>query len=354
MRRLLAAAAVAGVLVLALAGWTWHSWTAGAGRPGAEDQLVTIPPGMTMRAAADTLAARGLLAHPRLFVLGARLGGRDRGLKAGLYALAPGRSPRQLLDDLTSGRTVQVRVTLPEGLDAAGTAAAVAAVFPFPAEAFLAAADSVTVAGGLPAGYRKLLADESARRGRTFHACEGYLAPDTYLFSAGSGAIQVAAHLVDTQRQRLDAAAAVARDTSLTPHQLLTLASIVEAEARRDDERGRIAAVYANRLALGRRLEADPTVAFVLDKKGKRLFFRDLEVDSPWNTYRHRGLPPGPIDSPGEASLQAAARPDPACDALYFVSDGADGHVFSRTAREHEAAVRRFRQLRAEARHRGD
>ena len=131
------------------------------------------------------------------------------------------------------------------------------------------------------------------------------------------------------------------------------MASIVEAEARRDDERGRIAAVYANRLAASRRLEADPTVAYVLDKKGQRLFYRDLEVDSDWNTYRRQGLPPGPIGSPGEASLQAAARPDPACDALYFVSDGADGHVFSRTAREHEEAVRRFRRLRAEARRDG-
>jgi len=354
VRRLLAAAAAAGIVVLALAAWTWHAWTAGEAAPGAPEQLVTIPQGMTLRAAADTLAARGLLAHRRLFLLGARLGGRDRGLQAGLYALAPGRSPRQLLDDLTSGRTVQVRVTLPEGLDAAEAAAAVAAAFPFTAGTFLAAADSVAAAGGLPEGYPALLADESARRGRVFHACEGYLAPDTYVFSAGSDAVQVAAHLVHTQQERLARAAAVARDTALTPHQLLTLASIVEAEARRADERGRIAAVYVNRLALGRRLEADPTVAFVLGKKGKRLFFRDLEVDSPWNTYRRRGLPPGPIGSPGEASLMAAARPDSTCDALYFVSDGADGHVFSRTAREHEAAVRRFRQLRAEARRRGD
>jgi UPF0755 protein len=102
------------------------------------------------------------------------------------------------------------------------------------------------------------------------------------------------------------------------------------------------------------RLEADPTVAHLLGKKGERLFYRDLAVPSAWNTYRTGGLPPGPIGSPGEASLQAAARPDPDCDALFFVADGADGHVFSRTAREHEEAVQRFRALRAAQRRRGD
>ncbi|MFN2370738.1 MAG: endolytic transglycosylase MltG [Candidatus Krumholzibacteriia bacterium] len=358
MRRLGAGLAVVVAAGLGLVAWAWLAWTGAGGAAGGPPVLVTIPPGMPLVAAADTLAARGLLEHRRLFLLGARLAGRDRALQAGLYELAPGLSARRLLEDLTSGRTVRVRVTVPEGLDADQTALLVAGVFGFPAEAFLAAADSLVAAAaaplGLPAGYADLLADESAQRPRTFRLGEGYLAPDTYVFAAGSGPAAVADHLVATQRRRLVAAAAVARDSALTPHALLTLASIVEAEARRDDERGRIAAVYANRLAAGRRLEADPTVAHVLGKKGERLFYRDLAVDSPWNTYRRRGLPPGPIGSPGEASLQAAARPDPDCDALFFVSDGADGHVFSRTAQEHEQAVRRFRQLRAAERRRQD
>jgi UPF0755 protein len=95
------------------------------------------------------------------------------------------------------------------------------------------------------------------------------------------------------------------------------------------------------------RLEADPTVAFILRKKGKRLFYRDLEADSRYNTYRVKGLPPGPIGNPGLAALEAAAAPDSNCRALFFVSDGAGGHVFSRTAKEHEAAVREFRRIRA-------
>ncbi len=358
MRRLLpavAALAVVALAVVALAvlAWGWHAWTHGVAGPQARPQLVQIPPGMTLRAAADTLAARGLLADPRLFRLGARLSGRARGLRAGLYELSPAMSPRQLLHDLTTGRSVQVKVTIPEGLDADQVASLVEQALGIESAALLAAADSLVAAGGpggRPAGYGALLAAESARRERAFRLCEGYLAPDTYVFSAGSGPVVVAAHLVQTQLARLAEVVPARRDTALTPHALLTLASIVEAEARRDDERGRIAAVYANRLARGRRLEADPTVAFVLDKKGQRLFYRDLEVDSPWNTYRNRGLPPGPIGAPGAASRRAAAQPDSTCDALYFVSDGADGHVFSRTAREHEEAVRRFRRLRAEAR----
>ena len=129
---------------------------------------------------------------------------------------------------------------------------------------------------------------------------------------------------------------------------MLTLASVVEAEARLDTERTLVAAVYSNRLAHNWRLEADPTVAFILEKKGSRLYYKDLKVDSPYNTYVYRGLPPGPIGSPGMAALQAAARPDPGCDAMYFVSDGVGGHVFSRTLQEHEEAVRRFRRIRAE------
>jgi UPF0755 protein len=356
MRRLLPVLAVVVAAALAAGGWVWRQWTSGPGPADAPPQLVSVPSGMTLAAAADTLAARGLLEHRRVFLAGARLTGRDRGLRSGLYAVSPGWSPRRLLDELTSGRSVQTRVTVPEGLDADEIAAVVADVFAFGPAAFLAAADSAVAAafaGGRAAGpgpdHARRLAAESDRFGRSFRLCEGYLAPDTYVFALDAAPEAVAGHLVEIQLERL--AAAVGRDRSgRTPHELLTLASIVEAEARRDDERTRIAAVYANRLERGRRLEADPTVAYVLGKKGQRLYYRDLEADSDWNTYRRGGLPPGPIGAPGEASLMAAAEPDTACTALYFVSDGADGHVFSDTAREHEEAVRRFRRLRDEAR----
>jgi UPF0755 protein len=360
------AAVLTGLLLVA---WAWHQWTGTgpadplAGSGTSRSIAVRIEPGMTLAAAADTLVARGLLADARVLRLGARLTGQDRAVRAGLYELRFGMSPRELLLDLTEGRSVMLKVTIPEGLDAAEIAGLMAAGLDLPAADFLLAADSLviravdenTLLGGAmtTAGFDSLLEAESGRRGRRFRWCEGYLAPDTYLFAEGTTAARAAAVLVSAQLARLDSALTAPRSGStaaLSPHEILVLGSIVEAEARRADERTRIAAVYANRLAKGRRLEADPTVAFVLEKKGKRLFFRDLEVESPFNTYRNRGLPPGPIGAPGRAALEAAARPDPACDAEYFVSDGAGGHVFSRTAEEHLAAVRRFRELKARER----
>lgn len=359
---------LAAVLGLGLAGggaawWAWRTWT-GPGPGGEAGQAtaiqVTIPAGMTLGAAADTLVSRGLLRDRRILLAGARLTGQDRSLRAGIYELRPGTSARELLADLTSGLSVQVKVTIPEGLEAGAVADILAGQLDFDPDAFLAAADSLVRAaagsgrllGGTEAvaAYDSLLTRATKAGGRVFRWSEGYLAPDTYLFGAGTSPVDAAAHLVHTQLARLDslqAGAGVANPMVTNPHQLLTLASIVEAEARREDERPLVAAVYTNRLEQRWRLEADPTVAFALDKRGKRLFYRDLEVASPFNTYRNRGLPPGPIGSPGRQALAAAARPDTTCRAMYFVADGSGGHVFSRTAREHEEAVRRFRKLKA-------
>ena len=364
-RRVLLATAVAAMVLGIAVSWAWRQWSAPSDGSSTAAVLVRIPAGMTLSAAADTLVAHGVLDDRRILLLGARLSRRDRALRAGLYALSAAQSPRDLLDALTTGRGVQIRVTVPEGLDADEVAELVCGELDRDREAFLAAADSLVreamAAGGLfpqadgGARLEALLATESQELPRRLRLCEGYLAPDTYLFATGTTAVAAAAHLVDMQLSRLDQARAASVAGAPTGHELLVLASIVEAEARRDDERTRIAAVYANRLARGRRLEADPTVAHILDKKGKRLFYRDLEVESAWNTYSRPGLPPGPIGNPGFASLLAAAAPDPACDALFFVADGEDGHVFSSTAAEHAEAVRQFRRIReAERRRQGD
>lgn len=359
-----------GLLIL-LAGvgvwWAWSQWTGSApGTAGTAGtvELVEVPPGMTLSAAADTLVARGLLGDARVLLAGARLTGQDRSLRAGLYRLQGGRSPRELLADLTSGRTVQIRITLAEGLDAEQSAEILAEHLGFSAARFLAVADSLvrrhaSREGWLPAGRSlgamdSLLSAEEAEAPRHLRWCEGYLAPDTYLFGAGSDPLTVAGHLVQTQWDRLDSALTLAPTGDRVfdgPHELLTLASIVEAEARLAEERTRIAAVYTNRLRRGWRLEADPTVAYLLHKRGKRMFFKDLEVVSPYNTYRSHGLPPGPIGNPGLACLQAAAHPDRTQE-MYFVSDGQGGHVFSRTMREHQEAVRRFRKAKAAERRR--
>ena len=366
----LAAGLAAALLLTSVgAGVFWRLWSSASPRDGAATvQRVRIDPGMTLTAAADTLSRRGLLAHRQVFLIGARLTGRERDLRAGLYEIPTTSSPRDLLTLLTSGATVQVKLTVPEGLNVEEVAALVSEGLGVVADDFVARADSLARAAivrsstgrtlGRPAQLDSLIVGSSSGPGRILHWCEGYLAPDTYQFSEGVSARRVAEVLVGTQLARIDsalniattatdsAAAGVAQRLELDGHELLTLASIVEAEARIDHERPLIAAVYVNRLRRGWRLEADPTVAFFLNKKGKRLYYKDLQRTSPYNTYRRSGLPPGPIGNPGLAALLAAARPDTTCRALYFVSDGQGGHVFSRTAEEHREAVARFRRER--------
>lgn len=369
MKRFAAVAGAAVLLGVLAVLWAWHLWTGPgpAGPPSGISSgeqsvtLIRISNGMTLTAATDTLTARGLLKHPKVLLAGARMTGKGRSLRAGLYKLTYGASPRDLLQALTTGAAVQIKVTLPEGLTAEEMAGILSTALGFAADDFLAAADSLVrnaaMEDALPGGdsraaaaHDSLLAAESSRHPRTFRWCEGHLAPDTFLFAEGTEAPAAAGFLVKTQWARLDSVLSGAKEAGgpdLTRQDLLTLASIVEAEARREDERSLIAAVYVNRLRKGRRLEADPTVAFILLKKGKRLYYRDLEVDSPFNTYRNKGLPPGPIGNPGRAALEAAAHPDPTCKAMFFVSDGQGGHVFSNTAAEHEDAVREFRRIRA-------
>ncbi len=362
IRRILGSLLLLLIIASGAGWWAWLQWTGPAvpANAGQDSVLVEIPPGMTLSAAADTLVSHGLIKRRRVLLLGAKALGLDRGLRAGLYRLDPGSSVRDLLTNLTSGQSVQVRVTVAEGLDAETIAGIMASALDFSAGDFLAVADSLVfsraASGDLlantnsPARLDSLLAVASAGGIRTFHWCEGYLAPDTYLFSTGTGAADAARHLFNTQIARLDSALSLVHGQSTvfaSAHELLTLASIVEAEARLDDERPLIAAVYSNRLRRNWRLEADPTVAYFLRKRGKRMFFKDLEVDSPYNAYQNRGLPPGPIGNPGLASILAAAKPDSASKAMFFVSDGRGGHVFSQTKQEHDAAVRRYRRSRA-------
>ncbi len=360
MKRFLVAGGCALLLLSAALGWSWQQWNQRwPVGPRYVSQRVRVHSGMSMVALADTLSARGLLRHPSVLVVGARLGGQSGRLQVGLFNVAPGLPVRDLLSLFTKPGLPPVRVTIPEGLDAGQTARLLAGALHVDEVAFLDAAnravgqvwrDRGDRAGA--AAFARLesgLVSEAVLAGHTIPSCEGYLAPDTYFFDEDTEPAQAARRLVDAQFERLDSVLKGPRSPAaagLSAHELLTLASIIEAETGRQDERARVSAVYLNRLRLGWSLAADPTVAYALGKKGQRLLFRDLECPSAWNTYRTTGLPPGPIGSPGLASLQAAARPDPACRAMFFVADGTGGHVFSLTAAEHDAAVQRYHARR--------
>lgn len=345
MKRLLVFAMLGLILGAgAAAGILWSAYTSAEDIPAGR---IDVTRGMSMHAVAAELHQRGLLRHRQVFLLAARLTGRDVDLRVGTFAIAAGSSPREILLTLTEDAPVPVVVTLPEGMAAVDMAAVVGDSLGLEAASILAAADALVRAGAetlmTDAERRTMFELVAGQRpdGSALHLCEGYLAPDTYHFTLGLDADQVARTMVGLQLQRVDEA----RTTALSTHGLLALAALVEAETRLAHERRLVSAVYNNRLLQGMRMEADPTVAFWLGKRGQRLLYRDLEVDSPYNTYRRAGLPAGPVLAPGREAVLAAADPDPTCEAVFFVADGEGGHVFSETKAEHDRAVARYREL---------
>ncbi|MBM3501975.1 MAG: endolytic transglycosylase MltG, partial [Armatimonadetes bacterium] len=295
-----------------------------------------VPEGASFEGVRRELVRAEVLSPRAPLALWARLRGEDRRVRAGLYELSAALSPLEILRALVAGETLAVRVTLPEGVTRER-------VFALLGESLEIPADSLRAAAADTAWLSRL--------GVAAAGLEGYLFPDTYLWSPDAGARELLAELVRACLGRFDAA----RDERLleigmTRHEALTLASIVEAEVRDPLERRRVAAVYHNRLRLGWPLQADPTVAYALGRPGRPLARADLEADLPYNTYRRPGLPPGPICSPGLACIDAVLWPLEGCEDLYFVARGDGTHAFSRSLEEHN---RRIRVIRAERTARG-
>jgi UPF0755 protein len=293
---------------------------------------VLIPPGTSAAEAGVRLAGAGVVRHPLVIVGVARwlrVAGR---LQAGRYAFAPSQSAVDIVRALARGDGVQVRVTIPEGL----TADQIVDVL-----AQAGVADRVPmlemVAGG--AGGLSWRAVGPPPDGRL----EGYLFPETYVFAPGMASGAVLQRLVDELEVRAGPALErSARGRGMTVHEVLTIASMIEREAAVADERPVIAGVIYNRLRRGMPLQIDATVLYALGRHKPELTLRDLEIDSPYNTYRRTGLPPGPICSPGLASIRAAADPKDV-PYLFYVLKPDGRHHFSRTLAEHDAAVRRYR-----------
>jgi UPF0755 protein len=292
---------------------------------------VTIPQGASFAAAAESLESAGVLGSPRLFRLYASATRRDRDIKAGTYLLEPGLSWNELIDALTAGRGIEHSVTIPEGL-------ALRDIVPLLARTTGAPVESLWVAAR----------DSDARRRLKIPTpdLEGYLFPDTYRFMYGTGAREAVRELVRRFESVWEPAwDARAAELGMTRHAIITLASIVEKEARLAEERPVISAVYHNRLRQGMPLQADPTVQYAIGEHRTRVLYRDLKVDSPYNTYRNRGLPPGPISSPGRASIEAALYPANV-PYRYFVAHPDGHHEFRVTFEEHTAARRLVQRRR--------
>lgn len=290
---------------------------------------VTIPNGASMAVAADSLDRAGVIGSPRMFRMYAKLRGGDRGIKAGTYVLRRDASWEFVLDALRSGRGVVNAVTIPEGYTLRQTEALIVAKLGV-------SEDSVRTAVRDTALLRRLDVP-------TPHV-EGYLFPDTYFFSPGTTARAAIQTMIRRFEQRWKPEWTARLDTlALSRHSILTLASIVEREAKLPQERPVIAAVYWNRLRRGMRLEADPTVQYALPEYQARLLYRHLNIDSPYNTYRNAGLPPGPIGAPGAASIEATLYPANV-PYLYFVAYPDGHHEFRTRLEEHQLASRAARR----------
>ncbi|BBK37023.1 aminodeoxychorismate lyase [Allostella sp. ATCC 35155] len=318
--RLLAVLVLLGVAGLA-GSWWWADQRIRQAGPLPEERLVLIPRGTGGEEIGRRLTAAGVVEHPLLFHFAVFRAGVEGRLRAGEYAFAAGVSTLDAARLVASGKVHQRRLTVAEGLSAREVTQLIAD------------------APGLDGELERPLA-------------EGEAFPETYFYVWGDRREEVAERMRRAMRQEI-ARAWAERDSSIpleTSAELLVLASIVEKETARADERARVAAVFVNRLRRGMRLQSDPTVIHGLTGGGpldRSLTRRDLEHASPYNTYAVAGLPPGPIATPGRASLMAVARPA-STDDLYFVADGTGGHAFATNLQDHNRNVARWRRLQRE------
>jgi UPF0755 protein len=326
---------VRAVLVLAVAGLlltaAWFTKEYHIARPGlARGAFFEVEKGQGVGTIARNLAGSGLIRSPLAFRLAYRLSYSGRSLKAGEYAFPGPVTMKDILEAMTKGKVYLQPVTVPEGLTGAETAEEFARAGLATRDAFLEAfAD------------RSLVADWDPEAPNA----EGYLFPETYRFPRRTSARQFVARMIGQFESVFGEAWRLrARELGLTLRQVTTLASLIEKETSRPEEKKLVSAVFHNRLRLGMKLDCDPTVIYALKLEGKyegRLLSRDLKFASPYNTYLHSGLPPGPIANPGRDSLEAALYPAED-DSLYFVARGDGSHHFSRTFREHQRAVNEY------------
>lgn len=285
---------------------------------------VLIRPNTGVSDIADLLERRGMISDARIFRLGLRVHGNDARLRAGEYAIPAAASMHTIMEIMVSGRSILHSVTIPEGLTVIQALRRIEA--------------TEELEGELPSEIPD----------------EGWLAADTIRFTRGMKRSEIINRLAADQKQLVeDIWKRRVKDLPINDiNEFVTLASIVEKETGRSDERSQVASVFINRLNRGMRLQSDPTIIYgIFGGEGKpsdRPIYRsDIDTPTPYNTYTINALPPGPIAIPGRASLEAVANPSQT-DYLYFVADGTGGHAFARTLEEHNANVARWRAVERE------
>jgi len=323
------------VLLIVVGGAAIGAWFyLGVDRPfkgyDGPEQFVEIPSGSGTSAIGRRLADAGVIRDEISFKLALWLSGNARRLQAGEYRFDHAMTARQVADKIARGDVYVRPITFPEGLTAKQMAALYESKDFGEAQEFLDATKNAALVSAVDPAAKNL---------------EGYLFPDTYKLPRTSTADQLVGRMVDSFMKALTPEVIEQAETrGMNVRQLVTLASIVEKETGNPAERPLVAAVYANRLKIGMGLQCDPTVIYALERAGRyhgSLTREDLQFDSPYNTYRYAGLPPGPIASPGRASLEAAASPADV-PYLYFVSKNDGSHAFATTLDEHNRNVQEY------------
>lgn len=301
---------------------------------GAKEIVVAVPEQATAGLVGQILKKEGLVRSSFAFKQYARWKGMDSRIKAGQYKLSSALSTPQIIMELVDGKLAVQAITIPEGLTTAQVADLLTEKGLVNRESFISAVASqrfdYSFLSNQPQGEKRL---------------EGYLFPDTYSFNNGESETEI----IETMLKRFDREmdelgfAALAERNGITLHEAVTIASLVEREARADEERPLIAGVIYNRLNISMPLQIDATIQYALGENKPQIYYKDLEVDSPYNTYKHYGLPPGPIAMPGKASLLAAVNPSDT-DYLYYVAKPDGFHAFATTLAQHNVNKEMYQQ----------
>ncbi|MBI1806298.1 MAG: endolytic transglycosylase MltG [Ignavibacteria bacterium] len=296
------------------------------------DRFITVSRGETFKQVIDSLEHAGVIRNRVLFDIAGRLRGLTTTMQIGKYRFKTGMSNSEILRDIHLGTTTElITIHIPEGVRASRQAHIFARSLGIDSARFMYLVNDSSFAHSIGASSNSLT---------------GYLTPNTYTFYWQTDEEEIIKTQVsefwkifdDTLRER-------ASDLGLSVNEILTMASIIELETSIDSERAVIAGVYYNRLRKHMRLQADPTVQFILDDGPRRLHYSDLDRESAYNTYLHPGLPPSPINNPGDASILAALYPT-RHKYLFFVANGWGGHKFSQTFSEHKRAIQNYRKFR--------
>lgn len=295
-----------------------------------DDQVFFVREGATLNVVAGELESQGIITGKRLFLLWARLMGYSRSIKAGEYRLSSAMPPLKILETLSKGTVITHPVTIPEGYT-------IKQIGELLEEKGLVKNEEFLAITGDP--------DVAKRYGISGHSLEGYLYPDTYQFGRGLSPMSVVEVMVKHFWEVTGPLREKIEQSGMTIEEVITLASIVEKETGRAEERPIIASVFLNRLKKRMRLETDPTVIYGIKDFSGNLTKKHLTQRTPYNTYVIRGLPPGPIANPGKEAIEAVLFPAKT-DYLYFVSKNDGSHYFSKTLIEHNKAVQKYQKKR--------